>query len=105
MSQQSTHPERVGNSCLAGALVKSLIDQNGRGRLIFATHDLCAEPNPFACPPDFFEQVVQWTVDSGASILPVTRAQGALLASPPASGGGMAAKAHEVNTTTKVTEQ
>jgi peptidoglycan/xylan/chitin deacetylase (PgdA/CDA1 family) len=56
--------------------VKSLIDQNARARgwLIFATHDVCADPSPFGCTPDFFEQVVQWSLESGARILPVVKA-------------------------------
>ena len=56
--------------------VKSLIDQNARaqGWLIFATHDVCDEPSPYGCTPDFFEQVVRWSVDSGARVLPVLEA-------------------------------
>jgi len=56
--------------------VKGLIDQNARARgwLIFATHDVCADPSPFGCTPDFFEQVVQWSLESGAQILPVVKA-------------------------------
>ena len=56
--------------------VKALIDQNARARgwLIFATHDVCAAPSPFGCTPDFFEQVVQWSLESGARILPVVKA-------------------------------
>jgi len=56
--------------------VKSLIDQNARARgwLIFATHDVCDEPSPYGCTPDFFEQVVRWSVDSGARVLPVLKA-------------------------------
>jgi peptidoglycan/xylan/chitin deacetylase (PgdA/CDA1 family) len=56
--------------------VKSLIDQNAsaRGWLIFATHDVCADPSPYGCTPDFFEQVVQWSLESGARILPVVEA-------------------------------
>jgi peptidoglycan/xylan/chitin deacetylase (PgdA/CDA1 family) len=57
-------------------VVKTLIDQNARARgwLIFATHDVCADPSPFGCTPDFFEQVVQWSLESGARILPVVKA-------------------------------
>jgi len=56
--------------------VKSLIDQNSRARgwLIFATHDVCAAPSAFGCTSDFFEQVVQWSLESGARILPVVKA-------------------------------
>jgi peptidoglycan/xylan/chitin deacetylase (PgdA/CDA1 family) len=63
--------------------VKSLIDQNAsaRGWLIFATHDVCADPSPFGCTRDFFEQVVQWALESGARILPVVEALEVLQAS------------------------
>ena len=56
--------------------VKSLITQNAgaQGWLIFATHDVCANPSPFGCTPDVFERVVQWSLDSGARILPVVKA-------------------------------
>ena len=64
--------------------VKSLIDQNARARgwLIFATHDVCAAPSPFGCTPDFFEQVVQWSLESGARILPVVKALEVVQAAP-----------------------
>jgi peptidoglycan/xylan/chitin deacetylase (PgdA/CDA1 family) len=64
--------------------VKSLIDQNARARgwLIFATHDVCAAPSPFGCTPDFFEQVVQWSLESGARILPVVKALEVVRATP-----------------------
>ncbi|OLB85356.1 MAG: hypothetical protein AUI12_11420 [Acidobacteria bacterium 13_2_20CM_2_57_6] len=63
--------------------VKSLIDQNLRagGWLIFATHDISDSPTPWGCTPDFFEQIVQYAVDSGAQILPVVQAWQALRAS------------------------
>lgn len=64
--------------------VKSLIAQNARARgwLIFATHDVCADPSPFGCTPGFFEQTVQWALESGARILPVVEALKVLRASP-----------------------
>jgi peptidoglycan/xylan/chitin deacetylase (PgdA/CDA1 family) len=64
--------------------VKSLIDQNAlaRGWLIFATHDVCADPSPFGCTPDFFERVVQWSLESGAQILPVVKALEVVQATP-----------------------
>jgi len=57
-------------------LVKEMIDRNqqNRGWLIFATHDISDNPTPFGCTPDFFENVVQFSVSSGACILPVVRA-------------------------------
>jgi len=56
--------------------VKDLIDRNReiRGWLIFATHDISDNPTPFGCTPDFFEDVVQSAVSSGACILPVVKA-------------------------------
>ena len=56
--------------------VKRLIDQNARsnGWLIFATHDVCPNPSPFGCTPEFFEQVVEWSSASGARILSVVEA-------------------------------
>ncbi len=56
--------------------IKNLIDQNrqARGWLIFATHDISDNPTPFGCKPDFFEDVVQYAVNSGAQVLPVANA-------------------------------
>jgi hypothetical protein len=56
--------------------VKALIDRNHqmRGWIIFATHDVAPEPGPYGCSPEFFEQVVQCAVDSGARVLPVAEA-------------------------------
>jgi glycosyltransferase involved in cell wall biosynthesis len=56
--------------------IKDLIDHNKkvRGWLIFATHDISETPTPFGCTPDFFEQIVQYAIGSGASILPVVKA-------------------------------
>jgi glycosyltransferase involved in cell wall biosynthesis/peptidoglycan/xylan/chitin deacetylase (PgdA/CDA1 family) len=60
--------------------VKDLIDCNRqvRGWLIFATHDISSNPTPFGCTPEFFEEVVQYAVRSGARILPVVKALEAL---------------------------
>jgi peptidoglycan/xylan/chitin deacetylase (PgdA/CDA1 family) len=60
--------------------VKNLINQNcwARGWLIFVTHDICKAPSPFGCTPDFFEDIVQCAVSSGARILPVVQAWEAL---------------------------
>jgi len=57
-------------------MLKNLIDQNrkARGWLIFATHDIIKAPTPFGCTPDFFEDIVQYAVNSGAKILPVVQA-------------------------------
>lgn len=63
----------------AGAL-KAVIEQNAqaRGWLIFATHDVCDQPSPFGCTPEFFEQALRWALESGARILPVVEALKAL---------------------------
>jgi len=65
--------------------VKDLINQNQRARgwLIFATHDICNTPTPWGCTPEFFENIVEHAVISGARILPVVEAWEALRASPP----------------------
>lgn len=65
--------------------LKGLIDQNARGRgwLIFATHDVRDAPSRFGCTPSFFEQVVQWSLESGARVLPVIKALEVLRASRP----------------------
>ena len=63
--------------------VKRLIDQNAlaRGWLILATHDVRDTPSRFGCTPAFFEQVVQWSLESGARIVPVVQALEVLKAS------------------------
>jgi len=65
--------------------LKSFIDQNARARgwLIFATHDVRDAPSRFGCIPGFFEQVVQWSLESGARVLPVVEALKVLRASQP----------------------
>lgn len=56
--------------------IKNLIDRNQKlhGWLIFATHDISNNPTPFGCTPEFFEQVVQYAIGSGARVLPVAQA-------------------------------
>ena len=58
------------------ATVTDLIDRNRQacGWLILATHDIDPAPSPYGCTPKFFEQVVQYAVNSGAQILPVVEA-------------------------------
>jgi glycosyltransferase involved in cell wall biosynthesis/peptidoglycan/xylan/chitin deacetylase (PgdA/CDA1 family) len=60
--------------------VKDLIDHNRKacGWLIFVTHDISDSPSPFGCTPQFFENVVQYAVNSGAKIVPVIKAMEAL---------------------------
>ncbi len=45
-----------------------------RGWLVFATHDVEANPSRYGCTPELFERVLRWSVHSGARILPVARA-------------------------------
>lgn len=72
LEQSRDHPENI----------KKVIDQNlrARGWLIFATHDVCENPSPFGCTPEFFEDIVKYAVNSGAQILPVIQAWEALQA-------------------------
>ncbi len=55
--------------------VREIIDQNSqaKGWLIFATHDISENPTPYGCTPSLFNDIVQYSVDSGARILPVAR--------------------------------
>lgn len=56
--------------------IRNIVDRNQRGRgwLIFATHDVSDSPTPFGCTPEFFEDVVQYVISSGARIVPVIEA-------------------------------
>ncbi len=53
--------------------IREVIDANAqsRGWLIFATHDVCNSPTRFGCTPALFEEVVNYSVKSGAVVLPV----------------------------------
>lgn len=57
-------------------LVKEMIQENAqlRGWLIFSTHDIKEKPSPFGCTPQFFEKIVEWTVNSDSKVLPVAKA-------------------------------
>jgi peptidoglycan/xylan/chitin deacetylase (PgdA/CDA1 family) len=56
--------------------IKLTIDGNAcaKGWLIFATHDVCNQPTRFGSTPGFFEKVVNYAIQSKATILPVFRA-------------------------------
>jgi peptidoglycan/xylan/chitin deacetylase (PgdA/CDA1 family) len=56
--------------------IRQTIIQNAAagGWLIFATHDVCANPTRFGCTPELFRDVVSFSVNSGAEILPVAKA-------------------------------
>jgi peptidoglycan/xylan/chitin deacetylase (PgdA/CDA1 family) len=60
--------------------VKNVIDDNKRERgwVIFATHDVSANPSLYGCTPEFFEEVLSYAVASGARILPVIDAMRAI---------------------------
>ena len=68
--------------------VSRLIERNRAavGWLILATHDVCNNPTPFGCPPDFFEHIVHCAVGSGARVLPVAEALAVLQASDAIAG-------------------
>ncbi len=70
------------------AAMQSMIDQNNaaKGWLIFATHDICDRPSPYGCTPQVFEAVVQYAAQSGATLLPVTKALEALRQKVPRQG-------------------
>lgn len=57
-------------------LPKALIDESRHANawIIFATHDVAPHPSPYGCTPEFFEEVVRYSVESGAEILPVSEA-------------------------------
>jgi peptidoglycan/xylan/chitin deacetylase (PgdA/CDA1 family) len=56
--------------------ITNLIDRNNqaRGWLVLATHDVCDTPTPYGVTPEFFEQVVSYADASGALILAVVNA-------------------------------
>lgn len=62
--------------------IKEIIDQNcqNRGWLIFATHDISENPTPYGCTPSFFEEIVNYSMTSGARILPISEALDAICA-------------------------
>jgi peptidoglycan/xylan/chitin deacetylase (PgdA/CDA1 family) len=61
--------------------VKQMIDRNcqARGWLIFATHDVSDTPTRYGCTPSFLKEIVQYSLDSGATILPVAEALDAII--------------------------
>ena len=56
--------------------VKQMIDRNteAKGWLIFATHDVCDQPSPYGCRPEFFADTVRYVAGAGARVLPVVEA-------------------------------
>jgi peptidoglycan/xylan/chitin deacetylase (PgdA/CDA1 family) len=56
------------------AAVRDVIERNAaaRGWLIFATHDVAADPSRYGCEPEFFDEVVRLSRQSGARVLPMS---------------------------------
>jgi peptidoglycan/xylan/chitin deacetylase (PgdA/CDA1 family) len=62
------------------AVVRRVIEQNAaaRGWLIFATHDVTTNPSGYGCEPEYLEEVVHFSLQSGARVLPMMQACRAL---------------------------
>jgi peptidoglycan/xylan/chitin deacetylase (PgdA/CDA1 family) len=60
--------------------VKEVINLNcrARGWLIFVTHDISETPTRYGCTPSFFEDIVKYSLKSGARILPIAEALDAI---------------------------
>ena len=60
--------------------VRHVIERNAaeRGWLIFATHDVAADPSRYGCEIEYFEEVVRLCVQSGARVVPMMKACQAL---------------------------
>jgi peptidoglycan/xylan/chitin deacetylase (PgdA/CDA1 family) len=56
--------------------IKEIIDANreANGWLIFATHDVCEHPSRYGCGPSLFGDIVEYSIKSGAQVLPVYHA-------------------------------
>jgi peptidoglycan/xylan/chitin deacetylase (PgdA/CDA1 family) len=56
--------------------IKMIIDHNtkAKGWLIFATHDIDNKPSKYGCSKKFLENVVRYSVQSGALLMPVGKA-------------------------------
>ena len=72
--------------------VKDLIDLNReeRGWTILATHDISPAPSPYGCTLEFFEEVVRYAVNSGADVVPVSKALDVLTSAYPGKRGAAA---------------
>lgn len=59
-----------------GDRARALIDDNTarRGWLVFATHDVAAEPTPYGCTPDLLESAARYAKASGAQFCTVSEA-------------------------------
>jgi len=56
--------------------VRRVIEENSRacGWLVFTTHDVDETPTRYGCTPSFFEEIVKYSLDSRAKIMPVAEA-------------------------------
>lgn len=56
--------------------IRRVIEQNAaaRGWLIFATHDVAANPSDYGCEPESFKEAVRLSLQSGARVLPMMQA-------------------------------
>jgi peptidoglycan/xylan/chitin deacetylase (PgdA/CDA1 family) len=56
--------------------IRRVIEANRQagGWLIFATHDVCANPTRYGCTPELFDSVLHYSIESGAKILSVSSA-------------------------------
>lgn len=61
--------------------IGALIDRNRteRGWLVFSTHDITTQPTQYGCTPGFLAEVVRMSVESGAMVLPVSKALSELM--------------------------
>jgi peptidoglycan/xylan/chitin deacetylase (PgdA/CDA1 family) len=67
---------RMYNSENSLELIKELIDKNvqGKGWLIFYTHDVRPNPSHFGCTPEYFDDVVKYSVNSGSVVKTINEA-------------------------------
>ncbi len=58
------------------SLLKAIIDSNIKknGWLIFYTHDVVENPSSFGCTPEYLEEVVKYSLNSGAKVVTVEQA-------------------------------
>jgi len=56
--------------------LKKVIDFNVKknGWLIFSTHDVTNNPSKFGCSPEYFEEIVKYSLDSGSELVTVAQA-------------------------------
>ena len=65
--------------------IQAAIEANAaaKGWLIFSTHDVSDTPTPYGCTPEMFTRVLDWSLDSGATVLPVAEACDAIFKTEP----------------------